>query len=271
MDSFASDIVKRHPHVAILAATVYIAAVAFLVAHNLHEALQPGYDYVFARRLCEYVETCLRTPGKSREERLTHALELFHSVFTRAGIVHVSIHTPEAEKSKSLIILKEHVYPPIPAEQQSCYLVRLMEEEGVGGKVFSDLMVRYVPRVFFPFGRMVTLPLGRRRVALSMDFPHAVKFNYKTDGAAGSTISGFEITEEAPDPYAFKIPAEKVALFRSCLSVPIKDIAVDRCVGVLNYDFTRTDPLNKADITMAAVFGLLLSELLPRQREAGAA
>jgi len=67
---------------------------------------------------------------------------------------------------------------------------------------------------------------------------------------------------------AFKGTRDNIGKIRSILSVPAKAVSDGNCYGVLNFDFTRPDPLDKTDIAMAVVFGLLLGEELHR---AGAA
>jgi hypothetical protein len=252
-----SALVKSHPVLAGLAISPFIGAVAFLIWHNFHEAMSPGYEYIFARRLCEYIATCLKTADRSREARLHHALVLFHSVFRRTRIAHVSIHSPD---KGVLVIRREHVFP---SEDDPKYFVKLLKGEGVGGKVFEDSNVRYVPRVYFPFARKVEVQIGRKKpVPLSISFPHGIRFDYKTDATNGSGIMGLEFIEEEPEVNVFK-PSDSDAIpFRAFLSVPIKESDKKECKAVLNFDFHKADPLNKSDITMAAVFGLLLFDLL---------
>src|SRR5208337_2300640 len=97
--------------------------------------------------------------------------------------------------------------------------------------VYEDRMVRYVPRLYLPFGRVaIRLPLPMpdkwRRVRM-MEFPHAVMYSFQSD-QKGKFDS---LTEEKPDYGCVVLPQplkptdldrrQDGLPFRSFLSVPL--------------------------------------------------
>lgn len=105
----------------------FIASVLFLLWHHVEEARKPGYEYVFVQRLCDFLEGRgdVHNPGPT----VAQSLELFHSVFSKAGIAHASLHL---WTGKDLSIDKAHVFP---AEADPSFFVTLGPGEGVAGRV----------------------------------------------------------------------------------------------------------------------------------------
>lgn len=131
------------------------------------------------------------------------------------------------------------------------YLFVLREGEGVAGRVVKDGVVRYVPRLFFPFCR-------RRKWSPFLFFPHAVTFGVaEKDGL-------LELYSEGLDCFAFTPPTQGNLRFRSVVSVPVK--SVNQVFGVMNFDFCRYDPLDKSEIAMCSALGLLLGDEIGRLR-----
>lgn len=223
---------------------IFAIAVAYLLWHHIREAKKPGYEYTFVKSLCDFMEG--RRPGRESSSRpsIIEALKLFHAVFERAGVAHVSIHTPEGEFLK---IDPAHVFPP---ESDAAFFVPLERGEGVAGAVYADMKPRYVPQLYFPF--------GTRKQLLNMFFPHAVKFTFRQVDIPGRTLRSLELGDELVDANIFKPPTGREFPFYSFLSVPLRSVRQDGSVGVLNFDFSRPDPLDKADIAMAVIFGIVL-------------
>jgi hypothetical protein len=245
----------RHlPH-GTLAFVIFSMAVTFMLWHHAREAKKPAYEYTFVKSLLDFMEG--RRPGRKggKKPSILDALNLFHSVFGRAGVTHASIYTPEGELLK---IDPAHVFPH---ETDSAFFVPLKRGEGVAGRVFNDMQPRYAPKLLFPF--------GTRKRLLNLFFPHAVKFTFRQLSVPGETLKSLELGDELLDFDIFKLPpAGRTLPFCSFLSVPLKSAKQDRCVGVLNFDFSKPDPLDKADIAMAVIFGILLGAEMEQDTQA---
>lgn len=228
-----------------LAFVIFSMAVSFMVWHHVREAKKPAYEYTFVKSLLDFMEGRRPGRGDGKKPPISDALELFYLVFKRAGLEHVSIYTLEDAVLK---IKKDHVFPQV---LDDAFFVPLKIGEGVAGRVFEDTQPRYAPKLLFPF--------GRKKRLLNVFFPHAVKFIFRQLSVPGETLKRLELGDELLDFDIFKSPsAGKTLPFCSFLSVPLKSAKQDGCVGVLNFDFSKPDPLDKADIAMAVIFGLLL-------------
>lgn len=216
----------------------------YLIWHHWREARKPSYEYTFVRRLCDFLEGVKGRHAQGFDAALGETLELLFSLFQRAGVKHVAIHL---EKDGLLTIAPKHVYPK---EAASAFYVVLKPKEGVAGAVFDDLKPRYVPRVSIPF--------RKRRYVPTISFPHALIFAFEEIQTGGHRR--FELGDDDIDPGIVKEPEDGEMEFQSFLSVPIKLADNSKCYGVLSFDFGVFDPLDRGDIAMAAVFGVLLGE-----------
>ena len=243
---------------------VFIAAVVFVLWHHGHERKKPEYEYKFLQRLYETVEYSRQgTPS------VVGVLEIIHSAFERSGIIHVSVHTLTVG-GDGLEIRKEHVFP---GTQDGDYFVSLKIGQGVAGRVFNDSLPRYMPRLFFP------------NWTWAVPFHHAVQLAFRTrkegwwlkramrdamEKLSGRKLKSHEL-ELVPDGFNLNVyegHGSKALLFRSVLCVPLKTSA-GRCIGVLNFDFDSTDPLDKGDIAMAIVFGVVIGDVIGKQAVTG--
>lgn len=224
---------------------VFAAAVTYLLFHQFAERKHAVSEYVLAEKVWAFMER--RAVEGSTTEVVEHALHDFVDVFARFGIMHVSVFR---EHGGTLTIRKDEVFP---REEDESYYVSLPVKEGVAGRVFDDLRPRYVPRLRFP--------------VVPISFPHATIFEVSQNNGE------LEMTNPRIDVNAFQHPGADPQ-FKSFLSVPLRCLprhAGDLgCVGVLNFDFDRTDPLDRSDIKAAVFLGRLLGEELVRLQRAPA-
>jgi hypothetical protein len=238
----------------------FVAAVVLLFWHHRHERKKPEYEYRLLQRLYQTIEHSRKQPKPASD-----VLEIIHSVFGRSRINHVSIHTPKSDGT--LEILTANVFPPI--KETNDYFVPLKSGCGVGGRVFVDQIPRYMPRLYFPnwrlgvrFGHAVQLAfrepkVGWLRKMVNPIWTRLFKAQKKTHWL-----------DLAPDGFNLDVYADsgKSLLFHSILCVPLKSMTTDRCLGVLNLDFASTDPLDKGDIAMAIIFGIVLGDIIDKQQ-----
>jgi hypothetical protein len=218
---------------------VFAAAIAYLLFHQFAERKHAVSEYVLAEKVWAFMER--RAEERSADAVVEDALHDFVDVFARFGIMHVSVFR---EHGGTLTISKNEVFP---REEDESYFVSLPVKEGVAGRVFDDLRPRYVPRLRFPI--------------VPISFPHATIFEVSKNKGE------LEMTNPRIDVNVFQHPAADPQ-FKSFLSVPLRCLprhAGDLgCVGVLNFDFDRTDPLDRSDIKAAVFLGRLLGEELVR-------
>lgn len=224
---------------------LFVLAILYLLWHHYTESKKPGYEFGFVTQLNRFVSD--HDKDLREENLIPHALKLFHRVFESYHIVYCSVYTFSDGK---LIIPPPYVYPK---SNGTDYSMTLNVGEGVAGRVYSDAMPRYMPRLNYPF----TTP---RKFPPTMSFPHAVKFEPHLRG------EDLELVDEDLDIFSFKEQAEGRHGYLSFVSVPLKCVETQKCYGVLNFDFRKNDPLDKAGITMASVLGLMLGERLRRFR-----
>jgi hypothetical protein len=258
----------------------FLLAVAFLAWHNLHELRKPEYEYRFVRRLRELLFIG-RMSSAFTGPSLIEILEAMYQVFEHRGVAHACIALPHGEE---MSIRRDHVHPPAPGE---AFYRPFKVGEGVAGHVYEDGLVRYVPRIYFPLGtdRLRFKSVGWELIRM-MPFPHAISYsrekNAGTDWASRST----RLLEELPDWGCVQMPdPDDACCFRAFLSVPL-DLRWEengsspvkqqgssssgeakeerRCLGVLNFDFDRVDPLGKPEIEMALILGLALADEIER-------
>jgi hypothetical protein len=223
---------------------LFVAAVLYLIWHAFQESKKPDYEYGFVQQLTQFVQE--RSSGQSNlHDLIPRALELFFQVFGRAKIMHCSLYTFDGEE---LGIQSSYVYPET---DDADYHITLNKGEGVAGRVCEDKNPRYVPRLYFPFFK-------RWKWVPTIYFPHAVQLKFQ------ETADATRLVNVDLDLFSFQSPPSENIKFRSFVSVPVKAVAQENCFGVLNFDFRRHDPLDKSDIAMAVVFGLLLGDEIER-------
>lgn len=233
----------RWPVVALFSVAVFL-----LLIHHAHERRHDLPHHFLGEKVWEFFE---RRPYKSEDVLVHEALRHFHDIFIAYGLAHVSIFRPDEQH---LTIQRHEV---LPLEKDNGYFEPLKLGEGVAGLVYSDMSPRYVPRLFFPWNAPS---------ALSAFFPHSMKF--EIDAPEGGQLT---LVNPNLDLFVFEPPKEGAICYRSFLSVPIKcteESAATECLGVLNFDFHRTDPLSKLDIKGAVFLGALLGEEISRVRNA---
>jgi hypothetical protein len=260
---------KIHQYKTPALVVVFIAAL-FLFWHHQHETRKPEYEYKFVKRLYELIERSRHTGTPVQPDEL---LTILRSAFARTGIRRVSVHLPDREETL-LSIKPEHVVPP---EEDPRYFIKLplkrgadgkLSGEGVAGAVYVDNIPRYMPRLSFPNWER------------GISFRHCVRVAYRKDRKKGRvrrvwdaivTRLGRKPKELEPDFVndgfnlrAFKESEKGTRLYNSALSVPLKSVTSGRCVGVLNFDFESTSTLDKSDIAMAVVFGLLCGDVIEK-------
>jgi hypothetical protein len=223
---------------------LFTVAVVLLAIHHIVESRKPEYEYKFIRR----VHTLLRSSSSTEAD----ILALLHSVFEKVGIKRISIY--RLSTSGVLRINDDDVYPgTFESGERELFFIDLAPGEGVAGRVFNDQQIRYLPRTFLP----------SRRFLPKISFPHAIKIGYELREVVGKPFKELHLVDEEIESKCFKAP-NGLPPFRSFLSVPLQTDE-NKCLGVLNFDFHRSNPLTKIDVAMAAVFGILLADVVAPQ------
>jgi hypothetical protein len=222
----------HHKIPAALVLGICVAALLYMIAYHYHEARKPDYEFNFTMRLYECIDSQRILTGEEAKQKIKKALELIYFVFRESGAKHVCLHTFENDE---LIIRPENVFPETTDPE---YSLSLRPGQGVAGKVYADSFVRYVPRLKL----------------LWMAFPHAVNFAYRPLDR--------ELVEREADYFLFQPNARFSPRFKSVLSVPVRAPGSEKSSAVLSIDFGRNDPIDKWDIAMATVFGMILSDKL---------
>lgn len=217
-----------------------------MLIHHVRERQHDQPHHFFGEKVWEFFES---RPYKSEDAAIERALRQFHAIFAPFGLVHVSIFRIDGE------YLKIHGHEVYPSEADRGYFEPLRPGQGVAGLVYVDMNPRYVPRLFFPWNRSS---------ALSAFFPHSMKFEIATDDDGTVTLVNPNM-----DLYVFEPPQQGTLRYKAFLSVPLKCAQGSKttdCLGVLNFDFDRTDPLTKMDIKSAVFLGALLGDEIDRAR-----
>jgi len=118
----------RHTGLRYSGIVLFVLASFYILFHHLTELRKPSYEYAFIKRLCRYLESHHLDSGIPLLS-VKEVLELFHSVFSRVGIAHVSI---AREKDGWLTIDPREVFPE---ERAAEYFERLKVGQGVAGLV----------------------------------------------------------------------------------------------------------------------------------------
>jgi hypothetical protein len=222
---------------------LYVAAASYGVYYHLSEMRKPGHEYTFTQVICDLFESQRTSQTRELFEILGHC----HQVFRRSGILHVSISLPQVEGEK--VILRtdpKHVYPADVNHES--FILPLQVGASVGGRVVDDSCPRYVPRLYFPFGK------PRRRLR-TWRFPHSVKYKYLV-----TPEREFRLTEQELD---LDCVAGDSFGFSSLLCVPLHVTGEKKARAALNFYFSKVDPLGKPDILMAAALGYSIAQQVP--------
>lgn len=229
-----------HPHNILRGS--FIGSVVYLVWHDFSETRKPGYEYKFVKQVNQFMR---KRPDNDSEEALVHsALPLFLKIFEKSKAVRCSMFKPNGD---CLFIPESYIHPRVTDDS---YTLRLNVGEGVAGLVFQERKPLYVPRLYFPFSK-------RWDWTPSIFFPHAVGFDTHEENGS------LEMVNDSLQTKAFKKTATRHP-FRSTISVPVKSFASGSCYGVLNLDFDKNDPLDRSEIAMASILGLLLGDEMAR-------
>jgi hypothetical protein len=225
---------------------LFISAIAYLVWHHVTETWKVGYEYKFVKQVNLFMRS--RLSNNNEQALIQNALPKFLLIFKDSRIVRCSVFRPDGEV---LSIPTSHI---LPMTTDTSYGVRLKKGEGVAGLVFEDSKTLYVPRLFFPFAK-------RWSWTPSLFFPHAVRFDFH------EAEDGFEMVNDRLRPKVFKKTVDNPP-YRSTLSVPIVSSTNGMSFGVLNFDFSKNDPLDRSEIAMASILGVLLADELSRLKPA---
>jgi hypothetical protein len=269
LDYLGSDKIRRlvqgagnHPTRMLVTSTV---VVIFLLIQHRHEALQTRSESEYVRRVCELLQL---SRSAEAQRSIAEVLALYFAVFDGCHIAHVSIHLPDG--NGKLQMADDHVYPPGTA---SSFCLELPPGKGAAQKVFADneSNSRYVPFTSI----------------FNYDFPHCVRFAWTQDPPKRfwlrrlvawplykfkgmSTRLADRIAKPLPrflrlvqtgvDWFGFEVPKDRIRHFQSMLSVPIWHRKQRRCLGVLNFDFSQTETLERSDVMIGMLLGVLLAE-----------
>jgi hypothetical protein len=228
------SLLDPNPGIKALLELIYVAAAGYGVYYHLSEARKPAYEFTFTQVICDLFESQRMSQRRELSELLGHC----YKVFERAGILHASISLPNIEGNR--VILRtdlKHVYP---SANHASFLLPLEVGASVGGRVIDDSCPRYVPRLYFPFGKP-------RRYFRTWRFLHAVKYKYLV-----TPEREFKLTEQDLD---LDCVAGDSFAFSSLLCVPLHVSGERKARAVLNLYFSRVDPLGKPDILMATALG----------------
>jgi hypothetical protein len=234
-----------------LYAGISLAAGVYLIVHHVIETRKPAYEYHFVNRYLRFSE---KVRGTESTLEVSDLLQLFFHCFEKSKIAHIAVR--RMSEDGWLTVDRKEIYPK--EEPNPTFFARLPRDKGVAGLVYKDRAVRYVPRLFFPF--------PRRHAALpSIYFPHAVKFDLKLkEEETELVMAKFDRDAFIVGIDSHGKEAELKFPFLSLLSVPLLDHDKN-CVGVLNFDFERTDPLDRDDISMAAAIGRIVADEVSRR------
>lgn len=213
---------------------IFLGSALFLVVHYRSEIRKPEHEYNFVTRLFSAMSR-----QRNQSDPMA-ALPIFHALFTKAGVKHVSVYRP-TEDGKMLRIVAT-----FPQESDPSYSQELAVGRGVAGRVFKDKIPRYVARLFFPN--------GMQRTGYCIYLPHAQKFVLEEHTGQSGRLA-LRLIEQKVEAHIFETDNRRSLLYSSFLSVPIIQPQTGECLGVLNFDFDKPGCLDSVDVTMASVFG----------------
>lgn len=240
---------QRHPSFKVVAVVTLATCVAILFFHHRKELRHRYAEVVLAESLWQFM---IRRQFTSRDECISAAIRFFSEIYASFGIAHVSVALPVGGE---LVISPKHVFPKEnrPSFYQRLSLHDDVSGRGVAGLVFDDGKPRYVPRLFYPFNGF------KRR--FSLFFPHALVFEIKK-GSDGR----FDLVKPKLDYDVFRTSFGDPFMFKSFVSVPLRPTGHEQSMGVLNFDFSATDPLVRVHIKTMVVLAVILADDLARLR-----
>ncbi len=211
-----------------------LGSAVFLVVHYRSEISKPEHEYNFVTRLLSVMSRQRVGPSD------VAALEIFHALFAKAGVKHVSVYRLTEDQQKLKITA---VFPP---EENLSYFQELPVGKGVAGRVYKDKTPRYAARLFFP--------ARPQHCKFCIYLPHAQRFVLEQYEEKSGRFA-FRLIERKVDAHIFEADDRTRLLFNSFLSVPILHPKTEEIMGVLNFDFDKPGHLDAVDVTMASVFG----------------
>lgn len=213
---------------------MFLGSAVFLVVHYQSEIRKPEHEYEFITRLLT-VMSRQRAEGDDGA-----ALAIFHALFARAGINHVSVYrlTEDGQRLRIATVF--------PVERDLFYPEELPVGKGVAGRVYKDKAPRYAARLFFP------IRFRHRKFCIYL--PHAQRFVLEKDEEAPGRFV-LHLIEKRVEAHVFETVDRTKLLFNSLLSVPILHPQTGESLGVLNFDFHKPGCLDAIDVTMASLFG----------------
>lgn len=201
---------------------IFLGAATFILFHYHAEIKKPEYEFKF-------VVSLLTLMSKQREGAEVDSLQMFHALFSKAGIANVSAYT---HKENRLMIHSK--YAGVAGSQ---FREELPIKGSVAGRALADGAARYAPRLFLP-----NKLLGQ---TWCLYMPHAFRFKFNT----------FYQLAGPPQVERDVFIGDKNITFCSLLSVPIKlGKDEDGCIGVLNFEFLLPSTLDAVDVAMASVY-----------------
>lgn len=232
------------PNARIAAHACFALAALVIVAHHWREARHANTEFTLAQTIWAMLES---RSEKSETEFVKLALPLVVKAFSRFGVGHVCLWQPEGD---GLSIPSGYTSP----NDGRVSLTSLSHNQGIANHVFRDLLIRYVPRLAFPFN---SAPLMRA----FWQFRHALSFKTRVSDNA------------LPDVDSPKLLIDKVHFpndwwkdrVRSFVVVPLK-ASQGNCIGAMSIDFTRTNPLDREQLKTAASLAILIAEEIIRIR-----
>lgn len=212
----------------------WLLLIALALRHLQEARAHQREKYALAFRLGRLyeLERIMAVQGKTAD--LMEALKHVHAMFEPLKVAHVSLHRRNGGK---ISIAHDEVFPT-PDDLNS--LPTFEEGKGVAGRVFTDCVTRYVPRIY--------LPIKRRKWVPAMLLPHALTLAFET---IDQTRNEPALQNVAIDLNVLESPPGGKFLFNSFLSIPVRALSNGACIAVLSLDFDVCNSMKKADIALA--------------------
>jgi hypothetical protein len=218
----------------LLVAGYWMLLLAFALRHLREAQAHQREKYALAFRLGRLyeLERIMAAQGKTAD--LIEALKQVHAMFEPLKVAHVALHR---KRDGKISIAHNEVFPP-PSDPNT--LPIFDEGQGIAGRVFTDLVTRYVPRIYLPVKRWERAP--------AMLLPHALTLAFES---VNETKNEPALQNVAIDLNVLESPPNGKFMFNSFLSLPVKSASNGQCMAVLSLDFGVCNSLKKADIALA--------------------